>query len=276
MVPKTGFLMNNPLIMGIVNATPDSFSDGGAYDPIDHARKLTRDGADILDIGGESTRPGAQAVSLEDELSRVIPVIEAIRAEWSGPISIDTLKPDIARAAVKAGATIWNDVSALRHTPQSLEVAAKLGVEVVLMHRQGTPQTMQAAPYYDEVVSEVEAFLLERAEMAIKAGVLRHKIWIDPGIGFGKTLSHNLSLIRATQRLGSHGLRLLVGASRKRFIGTLEDQQGWPESPSEQRLGGTLSTHLYAAMHGAQMLRVHDVREMKQALRVWQAINIAP
>lgn len=258
-----------PLIMGIINATPDSFSDGGAYDPLAQARKLIRDGADVLDIGGESTRPGATPVSAADEIARVVPLIRTIAAEWDGIISIDSFKPETARAAFAAGARMWNDVTALG-TPQSLELAADLGGQVIVMHMQGDPQTMQSTPRYDDVVSEVEAFLLRRADAAMAAGIPRDKIWIDPGIGFGKTLNHNLSLIRATQRLASHGFPLLMAASRKRFIAALEEREGAPASPADQRLGGTVAVHLYAATQGAAMLRVHDVAEMRQALRVWQ------
>ncbi|MDC7682443.1 dihydropteroate synthase [Asticcacaulis sp. BYS171W] len=262
-----------PLIMGIINATPDSFSDGGAYDPLSHARQLIVEGADVLDIGGESTRPGAAPVSVEDEISRVVPLIEAIRAEWPGPISIDTLKPDVARAAFKAGATIWNDVTALTHAPESLTTAAELNADVILMHMQGEPRTMQAAPHYDDVVAEVEAYLLDRAEAAMAAGIAREKIWLDPGIGFGKTLNHNLALIRATERLASHGFPLLMAASRKRFIAALEEREGDTASDATQRIGGTMAVHLYAAQNGARMLRVHDVAAMKQALRLWQALT---
>jgi len=266
-------MRGSPLIMGIVNATPDSFSDGGAYDPLAQARKLIADGADVLDIGGESTRPGAEPVSAADEIARVVPVIEAIRAEWAGPLSIDTLKPDVARAAFAAGATIWNDVTALSHAPESLATAADLKAEVILMHMQGEPRTMQAAPRYEDVVAEVEAYLLSRAEAAMAAGVARERIWLDPGIGFGKTLDHNLSLIRATERLTSHGFPLLMAASRKRFIAALEETAGAVASDAAHRIGGTLAIHLYAAQKGAKMLRVHDVAEMRQALRLWGALD---
>ncbi|MFT3995901.1 MAG: dihydropteroate synthase [Asticcacaulis sp.] len=259
--------------MGIINATPDSFSDGGTYDPIAQARQLIAEGADVLDIGGESTRPGAEPVSAGDEIARVVPVIAALRAEWSGPISIDTLKPDVACAAFAAGATIWNDVTALTHTPESLGVAADLKAEVILMHMKGEPRTMQAAPHYDDVVAEVEAYLLQRAEAAMRAGIAREKIWLDPGIGFGKTLDHNLALIRATARLSSHGFPLLMAASRKRFIAALEEREGGAASDATQRIGGTLAIHLHAAQQGAKMLRVHDVAALRQALRVWGALS---
>jgi len=262
-----------PLIMGIINVTPDSFSDGGSYDPLARARQLISEGADVLDIGGESTRPGAEPVSIEAEIARVVPVISAIAAEWSGVISIDTLKPDVARAAFQAGATVWNDVTALSHSAESLEVAAELGGDVILMHMQGEPRTMQAAPYYKDVVSEVEAYLIGRAEVVMQAGVARDRIWFDPGIGFGKTLDHNLALIRATDRLACHGFPLLMAASRKRFIAALEEREGSEPSAADHRIGGTLAVHLYAISKGAKMVRVHDVLAMRQALRVWSALE---
>ncbi len=262
-----------PLIMGVVNATPDSFSDGGAYDALTQARRLITEGADVLDIGGESTRPGAEPVSAEAEIARVVPVILAIAAEWSGAISIDTLKPDVARAAFEAGACVWNDVTALSHTPESLEVAAELGGDVILMHMQGEPRTMQSAPHYADVVAEVEAYLLARAEAAMQAGVSRAHIWLDPGIGFGKTLDHNLALIRATERLAAHGFPLLMAASRKRFIAALEEREGSDPSAADDRVGGTIAVHLHAIAKGAKMVRVHDVLAMRQALRVWSALE---
>jgi dihydropteroate synthase len=262
-----------PLIMGIVNVTPDSFSDGGAYDALAQAQRLIAEGADVLDIGGESTRPGAEPVSAAAEIARVVPVISAIAAEWSGAISIDTLKPDVARAGFQAGASIWNDVTALTHTPQSLEVAAKLGGDIILMHMQGEPRTMQSAPHYDDVVAEVEAYLLARAGVAMQAGVARARIWLDPGIGFGKSLDHNLALIRATDRLASHGFPLLMAASRKRFIAALEERERADPSAADDRVGGTIAVHLHAIARGAKMVRVHDVLAMRQALRVWSALE---
>ncbi|WP_140985682.1 dihydropteroate synthase [Asticcacaulis tiandongensis] len=259
--------------MGIVNATPDSFSDGGAYVPLEQARKLIAEGADVLDIGGESTRPGAEPISVREEIRRVVPLIEAIRTRWDGGISIDTLKPEVARAAFKAGATIWNDVTALTYSPESLETAAALGGQVILMHMKGEPRTMQVAPHYDDVVSEVEAYLLGQAEAAMAAGVRRQDIWLDPGIGFGKNLEHNLKLIRATERLSSHGFPLLMAASRKRFIAALEERDGGAASAATERLGGTIAVHLYAVERGARMVRVHDVQAMRQALRLRDALK---
>jgi len=259
--------------MGIVNVTPDSFSDGGRYLGHDaalaHARRLIAEGADILDIGGESTRPGAAPVPEAEELTRVIPLITAVRAESAIPVSIDTLKPAVARAAVAAGATIWNDVTALRGAPDAPAVAAELGCEVVLMHMLGEPGTMQNAPRYDDVVGEVEAFLLARAEVAMSAGVARDRIWLDPGIGFGKTLDHNLALLRALPRLVALGFPVLLGASRKRFIAALDPGA---KDPGD-RLGGSLAVALAGARAGVAAVRVHDVAETVQALRVQAAIN---
>ena len=266
-----------PLIMGVVNVTPDSFSDGGRFigfeNALIHARQLIADGADVLDIGGESTRPGAHPVTLEEEISRVVPLISALSNLTDAPISIDTLKPEVAEEAFKAGAVIWNDVSALSYTPHSLEAAARSGREVILMHMQGEPRTMQSNPWYEDVVAEVESYLLERAEVAIRAGVARDHIWLDPGIGFGKTLDHNLTLIKATDRLASHGFPLLMAASRKRFIAALEEREGADPSIAEDRVGGTIAVHLHAITKGAKMVRVHDVLAMRQALRVWSALQ---
>ena len=265
-----------PLIMGVVNVTPDSFSDGGRFHDhaaaLNHARQLVADGADVLDIGGESTRPGAAPVSLDEEISRVIPLIAAIAQVTDTPISIDTLKPEVAEEARHAGAMVWNDVTALGHDSASLETAARLDCDIVLTHMQGEPRTMQSNPYYEDVVAEVESYLLERAAVAVRAGVRPEHIWIDPGIGFGKTLDHNLALLRATGRLASHDFPLLMAASRKRFIAALEERDGAVASEPEHRLGASLAAHLYAIEHGARMVRVHDVAEMKQALRLWTAL----
>ena len=264
--------VEGPLVMGIVNVTPDSFSDGGRFfgrqAALAHARGLIAQGADILDIGGESTRPGAAPVPEAEELARVVPLITAIRAENAIPISVDTLKPAVARAAVAAGATMWNDVTALRGSADAPAVASELGCQVVLMHMLGEPGTMQDAPRYDDVVSEVEAFLLARAEVAVTAGVARDKIWLDPGIGFGKTLDHNLALLRALPRLVAHGFPVLLGASRKRFIAALD----LTADPAD-RLGGSLAAALEGARADVAAVRVHDVRETMQALKVQAAIG---
>ena len=258
--------------MGVINITPDSFSDGGRFPGTEaailHARRLIAQGADVLDVGGESTRPGADPVSEADELARVLPLIQAISAESDIPISIDTLKPGVARAAVAAGASIWNDVAALA-APGALAVAAELGCQVIIMHMQGEPQTMQADPRYDDVVAEVGAFLAGRAEAAIAAGVARERIWIDPGIGFGKTLEHNLDLLAHLDRIAALGFPLVLGVSRKRFIRAI-DPAG---EDASDRLGGSLAAGLWGASHGVAALRVHDVLATVQALKVWAAIS---
>ena len=265
-------------VWGVINVTPDSFSDGGRFaEPgaaLDHARRLIAEGADSLDIGGESTRPGAKPVAEADEIARVVPLIRAIRAESAVALSIDTMKPAVARAAVAAGATIWNDVTALRHAPDSLTVAAELGCEVVLMHMQGQPGTMQVEPHYDNVVAEVADFLNQRAAAAIAAGVARGRIWLDPGIGFGKQMiRHNLPLLAGLDRIVALGFPVLLGVSRKRFIAALDDGGRDPDQrPPHERLGGSLAAALAGVAAGVTAVRVHDVRETVQALRVWEAI----
>lgn len=267
--------MTRPRVMGVVNVTPDSFSDGGRHAGVEaavaHALRLVDQGADILDIGGESTRPGADAVPAGEEIARVVPVIEAIAARTRIPLSIDTMKPRVARAAMAAGASMWNDVTALGHAPDSPAVAAELGCTVVLMHMQGQPRTMQHAPRYDDVVEEVAAHLAARAEAALAAGVARERIWLDPGLGFGKTAGHNLELLRRLDRLTELGFPVLVGASRKRTIQALDPTAVDPLD----RLGGSLALHLFAAGRGAAIIRAHDVRETVQALTV-QAALAAP
>jgi len=262
-----------PKVMGILNLTPDSFSDGGRIASFEAALQRAGDlvarGADVLDIGGESTRPGAEPVDGIVEISRVIPMIRAVREEFDVPISIDTMKPEVARAAVAAGATMWNDVTALGFASDSLATAAELGCEVVLMHMQGEPGTMQDDPQYEDVVEEVAEFLLDRAEAAVAAGVAIERIWLDPGIGFGKTLAHNLALLANLDRLARLGFPLLVGASRKGFLRKIDDTATEPQD----RLGGSLAVALAAAQAGAAMVRVHDVRETLQALMVCEAIH---
>jgi len=262
-----------PLVMGVVNVTPDSFSDGGRYaEPeaaLAHARALIGAGADMLDIGGESTRPGAEPVSEADELQRVLPLIEAVRRESSLPISIDTMKPAVARAAFVAGADIWNDVAALR-APGALETAAELGCRVVLMHMKGEPRIMQHNPIYEDVVGEVGAFLRERAEAAVAAGVARHNVWIDPGVGFGKALEHNLALLAGLDRIVALGFPVVLGVSRKRFIQAID-----PAAEPGRRLAGSLAAALAGVKAGVAAVRVHDVAETVQALRVWAAIGAA-
>jgi len=264
--------MADPRVMGIVNVTPDSFSDGGRLSSVEaaiaHGLRLVDQGAALLDIGGESTRPGAEPVPEADEMARVVPVIEGLRRRWPGPISIDTMKPAVARAAVASGATMWNDVTALGFAPESLATAAGLGCDVVLMHMQGEPRTMQAAPHYDDVVAEVTAWLAARAEAAVAAGVARDRIWLDPGIGFGKTVQHNLALTAHLDRLGAPGFPILYGASRKRTIQSIDPTAADPSD----RLGGSLALALEAARNGAAVIRVHDVRETVQALAVQAAV----
>jgi dihydropteroate synthase len=255
--------------MGIVNVTPDSFSDGGEFlDPdraITHGRDLANEGADILDIGGESTRPGARGVDAGEELLRVQPVIEALASEET-PISIDTSKAVVAEAALDAGATMVNDVTALRGDPELAGVCAETNCELVLMHMLGDPRTMQENPTYEDVVDDVKAFLAERIEFATSEGVDEERIWIDPGIGFGKTVEHNLELHRRLRELAELGRPIAFGSSRKSFIGKLTGAE------VDDRLGGTIASNVIAYANGARMLRVHDVGPMRQALTVSDAI----
>ncbi len=263
--PKLGGA--GPYIMGVLNVTPDSFSDGGQWGGAATSRALAmlEAGADIIDVGGESTRPGAEPVVEGEEIARVAPVIAALRSATKAPISIDTMKPAVARAAANVGANLWNDVAALRQ-PGALETAATLRAPVILMHMLGEPRTMQADPRYDDVVAEVIAFLRERIAAAEARGLT--KIWVDPGIGFGKTLAHNLALLNAVGRIGAEtGKPVVIGASRKSFIAKLD-----PNSDAGTgRLGGSIAAALLAAQHGAAMVRVHDVAETVQALKLWKA-----
>ena len=253
--------------------TPDSFSDGGQFSDIDtavaHGLRLVEEGAGILDIGGESTRPGADMVPVQEELDRVIPVIEKLVAEAGADISIDTRKPEVARAAIAAGASIWNDVTALTYASDSVETAMELGCNIVLMHAQGDPKKMQDDPHYDDVVPEVFLYLAERVEACIDAGIEQQKIVVDPGIGFGKTLDHNLALLANLDRF-SNIAPVLLGASRKRFIAAI-DRDG----PAKNRLGGSLAAAIAGAAKGVKIVRVHDVAETRQALKVFQAIENA-
>jgi len=261
-------LDGGPWIMGVLNVTPDSFSDGGRWregDAVAHALAMLDAGADVIDVGGESTRPGAAPVDERVEIERVTPVIKALRERTDAPISIDTMKPAVALAAVAAGATIWNDVLALR-APGALETAGRLNVTTILMHMRGEPRTMQDAPAYGDVLEEVAAFLRERAEAASAAGV--ESIWVDPGLGFGKTMAHNLALLRGAKRLKAKtGLPVLIGASRKSSIEKIEGVASSPDG----RVGGSVAFAIRAAEFGAGMIRVHDVRETVQALKVWRA-----
>jgi dihydropteroate synthase len=261
--------MTDTRIMGIVNVTPDSFSDGGAFlDPnraIAHGRQLAAEGADVLDIGGESTRPGSAAVGAEEELHRVQPVIEGLVGEGT-PISIDTSKVAVAEVALDAGATMVNDVTALRAEPELAGLCAERNCEVVLMHMLGEPRTMQENPTYEDVVDDVKAFLAERIEFATSEGIGETRIWVDPGIGFGKTVEHNLELHRRLGELAELGRPIAFGSSRKSFIGKLTGAE------VDQRLGGTIASNVIAYANGARMLRVHDVAPMRQALIVADAI----
>ena len=259
--------------MGVINTTPDSFSDGGQFmntrDAVNHAKRLIDEGADILDIGGESTRPGASAVPVADEIQRTIPVIESIRKFTDITISIDTSKPEVMLAAAAAGVDLINDVWALRRDG-ALEAAVKTGLPVCLMHMQGDPLTMQDQPEYRNVVLEVRHFLQERIDAAQAAGIPSQKLLIDPGFGFGKSLQQNLQLLNALPDFKSMGLPLLVGLSRKSMIGLILDK------PVEQRLYGSISAAVIASMLGADIIRVHDVTETREALAIVQALKEMP
>jgi dihydropteroate synthase len=258
----------NPKLMGVVNVTPDSFSDGGQYlDPaaaVRHGEQLARDGAEILDVGGESTRPGAEEVDEVEELRRIEPVVDALAGETT--VSIDTSKLAVAEAALDAGASIVNDVTAFRRDPGMAGLCAERGVGVVLMHMPGNPRTMQDDPRYEDVVDDVKAFLAARMEFAIGEGVAEERVWLDPGIGFGKTLEHNLELLRHLGELRELGRPLAIGTSRKSFIGRVDG------SEVDDRIGGSIASAVLAAAEGADVLRVHDVAEMAQALTVTKAI----
>ncbi len=262
---------NRPLVMGVLNVTPDSFSDGGRYlsltSAIDHAHDMVAEGADILDIGGESTRPGSEPVDTEEEMNRVLPVIKELSSEVSAPISIDTQKAEVAAAALQAGAEVINDVSALRTDPQMAALAADAGVPVVLMHMQGTPKNMQKDPTYGEVVRDVREWLRERVEYAASAGVPAAHIIVDPGFGFGKTPQQNLELLRRLNELHELGLPILVGTSRKSTIGAVLN------APEDERLYGTLATVAACALAGAHIVRVHDVRPALEVIEVCEAIR---
>ncbi|MFA0924001.1 dihydropteroate synthase [Xanthomonas fragariae] len=266
--------LDAPQVMGIVNVTPDSFSDGGQHATrnaaIAHGLKLVEEGAAVLDIGGESTRPGATPVSLEEELLRVIPVVEALAQRTSVPISVDTFKPEVMRAAVAAGAGMINDVYALRE-PGAMEAACELRVPVVLMHARSAPHAMQDALYYDDVVGEVHRFLAERIFAAEMAGIDKRRLILDPGFGFDKTTTHNFTVLAQLQRLQEFGLPVLAGLSRKRSIGELTGRQ-----IASERVHGSVAAHLIAAQQGALLLRVHDVAATVDALKVWSAVAAIP
>lgn len=258
-----------PLVMGIVNVTPDSFSDGGKYSSVDlaveHALQLIAEGADILDIGGESTRPGADPVGLDEELRRVVPVIEALSKVTTVPLSIDTYKPEVMRAAIEAGADIVNDICALREDG-ALEVVANSNAGVCLMHMQGIPQTMQINPQYTDVVNEVKQFLIDRVEACLAQGVARERIMLDPGFGFGKTTAHNVALIQHLDSFTKLGYPLLVGLSRKSVLGKIAG------GDEQQRLHAGLAASVISVMKGAKIVRVHDVKATVDALKVVAAV----
>lgn len=260
--------LNRPHVMGIVNVTPDSFSDGGKFSSTDlavaHALELIAEGADILDIGGESTRPGAEPVSLDEELRRVIPVIEALSAVSTVPLSIDTYKPEVMRQAIAAGADIVNDIRALQEE-RAVEFVANSNAGVCLMHMQGMPQTMQLAPSYQDVVAEVKQFLLERMQAVMAAGITKDRIVLDPGFGFGKTTAHNIALIQHLESIGELG-PLLVGLSRKSVLGKIAG------GDEQQRLHAGLAASVVSAMKGARIVRVHDVKATVDALKVVSAV----
>jgi len=266
-----------PLVMGILNVTPDSFSDGGEFFSVDsavsHALKMSADGADIIDIGGESSRPGAKPVSADEELARVIPVIERIRNSSDIPISVDTTKAYVAEKALDCGADIINDISAGLFDKHMIPLVAERNAGYILMHMRGEPATMQENPEYDDVVDEVADFLADRVEECVNAGVAPERLLIDPGIGFGKTVEHNLALLANIDELTSIGAPVVIGASRKSFIAQVAGNSATQDKP-QNRLGGSLASALYAVEHGASVVRVHDVAETRQALDILLAIQM--
>jgi dihydropteroate synthase len=262
--------LNEPRVMGILNVTPDSFSDGGLFikpsDALKHAVRMADEGAAIIDVGGESTRPGAQSVSLQQELDRVIPVIEALTCELSVPVSIDTSKPEVMREAATAGVGMINDVCALS-AEGAIEAASESQLPVCLMHMQGEPRSMQQQPQYDDVVADVSKYLQQRARACLAAGISRQHILLDPGFGFGKNLSHNIKLLKYLNVISNIGYPLLAGISRKSMVGQILGKRG-----ADQRLYGSLAAAVIAAMKGASILRVHDVRATVDAMRVTTAV----
>jgi len=269
--PTFSLDLSFPSIMGVVNVTPDSFSDGGRFlaadAALEQALTLVREGASIVDIGGESSRPGSEPVSLDEELHRVLPVIEALAGRVGVPISVDTMKADVARRALAAGAAIINDVSALRYDDAMLDVVVEAGCPICLMHMQGMPKTMQEDPRYDDVVDEVLRFLEERLTFALARGVREEQVMIDPGVGFGKTIAHNLALLDGLSRFTALGRPVLLGTSRKRFLGAILGAE-----PGD-RVVGTVATTVIGFLAGAHVFRVHDVRPNFEALRVALAVR---
>ncbi|MFC1868743.1 dihydropteroate synthase [Thermodesulfobacteriota bacterium] len=266
-------LGNRTLIMGVLNVTPDSFSDGGHYFQRDRAIEqglaLARQGADIIDVGGESTRPYSEKISIDEELERVIPVIEALGKDIRVPISIDTCKPEVASLALRAGASIINDISALRFDPQMASVASKAGVPVILMHMKGTPGNMQNNPAYDNLINEILNFLKDAIERAVRGGIKKDMILVDPGIGFGKTLEHNLEIIKELNHLSSLGMPILLGASRKTFIGHILDNK------PDERDTGSMAAISAGILNGAHIVRVHNMKKALETVKVIDAIRMA-
>lgn len=270
--PMAGLSLDQPRLMGILNVTPDSFSDGGEFtalaNAVQHANTMVVDGADIVDVGGESTRPGAEFVPIDEEIRRTAPVIADLVQALDVPVSIDTRKHQVAHAAVAAGALIINDVAALSFDPQMLETVQETGVSICLMHAAGNPDTMQNDPSYDNVVLDVYDYLQDRVALALSAGIPRDRIMVDPGIGFGKTLDHNLALLKNISAFHGLGCPILLGASRKSFIGTLANV-----SETKQRMPGSVAVMLAAIAQGVQIVRVHDIAASKQALTLWGAVT---
>jgi len=266
---KFHFDLSRPLVMGIVNVTPDSFSDGGRHlqceAALAHAQQLIEEGADILDIGGESTRPGALPVSVQEELERIMPVIEGLRGA-SVPVSVDSCKPEVMRAALAAGASMVNDINALQQ-PDALAAVAASNAAVCLMHMKGTPQDMQEQPQYQDVVADVVQFLRKRMDAVQAAGIARERIVVDPGFGFGKALAHNLALLRGLGAFGALGVPVLAGLSRKSMLGTITGQD------VNHRVPASVAAALLAVQRGARIVRVHDVSATVDALKVWNAVN---
>jgi len=258
-------------VMGVINVTPDSFSDGGQFlekdRAVEQALQLAGDGADLIDIGGESTRPYSKGISADEEMNRVIPVIEALKKELRIPISIDTLKAQVAREALRSGASMVNDISALRLDPEMASVVAQAGVPVILMHMKGTTADMQVAPTYDDVASEIITFLRSAMDQAVRSGVRRDRIIVDPGIGFGKSFDHNLEILKELGRLQCLEAPILVGSSRKAFIGRILDKKIHERDP------GTMATVAAAVMNGAHIVRVHNVKQAVETVRVIDAIK---
>ncbi len=264
--------LSKPLVMGVINITPDSFSDGRQYlnpdTAVEHALRLESEGADMLDLGGESSRPGAEPLSVSEELARVIPVLTKLRSRSTLPISIDTYHAETARVSIENGADIINDITALQGDSRMAEVVKKSKAPLVLMHMQGTPKTMQKSPFYDDVISEIDSFFTERIDFCVSHGIDRSKIILDPGIGFGKRLADNLAILNHLSEFRNHGLPILIGLSRKSFISKIHPT----EKAADNRLGGSLAGAIIAVQNGANIIRVHDVRETVQALAFIQAL----